>query len=529
MADPQTSEQPELETIQHPILGPLKFPKDMGPDERNQVIEGHLADIAAKRPSAEEPGILDEEIPLSGYGNATLSGLQSVGRGVRDFGRGVMSTFGPRKEGESVLGSIPAVRMAKGLYETGKQAMQVPGAIHDINQSPDPSGAYLQAAGRTAGESAGQLGAMAAADEMAGAVPTMVDYGVKVLGPKPALAPEMAARGMARAINPPVQEWPGHIEATQAEAGNIQEFAKRNQLPLKTQLDWAKAARGAADEAKNVFQNDVLKPHADDTVSVSGSEYRGKTVGEGQNAKLSDINKRITDINDELRPDYRKAQQGQTRTALASDADLKAEHGALTKILHEELGKRTGMSPEDIAGMRQRFGRQYTIADQTEAAANARASPAGKANEGRDLPTNKAGLVARGINKLRGGPEKIADKAFQKALGKTENITAKDLPKMNPPEASGIPRTPGWRIKERLGMPMGEEIPTMQSSEAEMAQPGERLAARRAAKARARDEINSRIAPPVEPYPPYRPPFIPPEAEEQPPYPKYRAPYLPPR
>jgi hypothetical protein len=48
-----------------------------------------------------------------------------------------------------------------------------------------------------------------------------------------------------------------------------------------------------------------------------------------------------------------------------------------------------GMTPEDVAALRQRFGRMYSIADETNAAMNQRSSSAGKAFEGRGLPTSR--------------------------------------------------------------------------------------------------------------------------------------------
>lgn len=92
----------------------------------------------------EQPGILDREIPLTSYGNATLSGLQSVGRGVRDAVQGV---------GQMVMHPIDT---AKGIAQLPAQAAQVPAAVSDINQSPDPTGTYAKVAQETAGQGAGQ-------------------------------------------------------------------------------------------------------------------------------------------------------------------------------------------------------------------------------------------------------------------------------------------------------------------------------------------------------------------------------------
>lgn len=121
----------------------------------------------AAAPAPEESGILDKEIPLDSYKNATLSGLQSIGRGVRDTVKGAAHTLDPRpQDGETWEGNIsdtlrnPASvigkRMMRGVGDTAKQATQVPAAIHDINQSSDPAGTYAKVGQETAGQGAGQ-------------------------------------------------------------------------------------------------------------------------------------------------------------------------------------------------------------------------------------------------------------------------------------------------------------------------------------------------------------------------------------
>lgn len=43
MSTAAVTQQPDLDVVQHPVLGPLKFPKDMGPDERNEAIDRAMA------------------------------------------------------------------------------------------------------------------------------------------------------------------------------------------------------------------------------------------------------------------------------------------------------------------------------------------------------------------------------------------------------------------------------------------------------------------------------------------------------
>lgn len=149
------------------------------PDELSQYAAkddaDDLAKFAVKTPPTKEPGFLDRDIPLSGPAadmevpgtggllkmGATASGLQSVGRGIRSAVKGFGSLLDPRpQEGENeVKGGIipyPLVRAGKAITETAKQVPEIPGAIRDINASPDPLAHYAKAAQDTAGEGAGQ-------------------------------------------------------------------------------------------------------------------------------------------------------------------------------------------------------------------------------------------------------------------------------------------------------------------------------------------------------------------------------------
>jgi hypothetical protein len=53
MPPQQTPQDDDLEVVQHPVLGPLKFPKDMPPEERNEAIDRAMAARKAE-PKAEE-------------------------------------------------------------------------------------------------------------------------------------------------------------------------------------------------------------------------------------------------------------------------------------------------------------------------------------------------------------------------------------------------------------------------------------------------------------------------------------------
>jgi len=133
MADPQ-QETPDFIPAQK---------QDAQPD----FIPASGSASGEKKP--EEPGFLDKDIPLSGpWYNPTLSGVQSIGRGFRGIARGIGQTIShPIDTAESTVDSIA---------ELPGQIKEVPNAIHDINQSADPVGAYAKVAQDTAGQGAAQ-------------------------------------------------------------------------------------------------------------------------------------------------------------------------------------------------------------------------------------------------------------------------------------------------------------------------------------------------------------------------------------
>lgn len=98
---------------------------------------------------------------MSSHGAATAYGLREFGKGVADVGEGLYE-FGkpPETTGGKIASALTgplgpgAVKTAKGIYDLGKQALQVPGAIKDLYQSGDPMGHLAMAAPRAGGQAA---------------------------------------------------------------------------------------------------------------------------------------------------------------------------------------------------------------------------------------------------------------------------------------------------------------------------------------------------------------------------------------
>jgi pyruvate dehydrogenase E2 component (dihydrolipoamide acetyltransferase) len=113
-------------------------------------------------PAPKQADPMDTEGPLTSHWAATEQGLNRIAKGA---------IHGLQGTANMVMHPIDT---AKGFINAPGQFVdqlkQVPGAISDINASPDPMGTYLNAAGQTAGEGAGQaLVAIAAGKATEGA------------------------------------------------------------------------------------------------------------------------------------------------------------------------------------------------------------------------------------------------------------------------------------------------------------------------------------------------------------------------
>lgn len=90
----------------------------------------------------------DPNVPLTSYGAATKQGVLNLISGTSQAVQGL---------GSAVAHPISTVEnMVSSAKAAPSQLAQIPAAVHDINQSPDPTGTYLNVAGKTAAQGAGQ-------------------------------------------------------------------------------------------------------------------------------------------------------------------------------------------------------------------------------------------------------------------------------------------------------------------------------------------------------------------------------------
>ena len=274
---------------------------------------------------------------------------------------------------------------------------------------------------------------------------------------------ETAARNLTNAVNLEPARAPSYIKAAQAEVPNVLDYARRTNNPLRTQAEFAKAAEGNAQEAANHYNNNVLGPneniHRPVPSNYGGTSYTPGGENPQTTASLGDINKRVIQINKELsKPKLNVSDQ---RAALAQEADLQAEHAGLTDLLHRSLSDLTGIPPEEIANLRQRVGRSYELANDTNAAVTKRGLKEGQPVEsihGLGL----GNLAMKGADLLRGGPTAITDRAFQSAI---KNFPGQAQPL---PQVSGPVPTPPVSSPPRPNMPRvpATEIPVVNTGDA---------------------------------------------------------------
>jgi hypothetical protein len=122
------------------------------------------------------------DVQITDYPHATLSGVQSIGRGLKGAAASTLQLFDPRPKDSqedtvSALGPevLPVYRLLRSLGHSAEDATQLSGAVHDINNSPDPTGTYMKAAQETAGQGAGQALAALGTEGLAKAAPAVVD------------------------------------------------------------------------------------------------------------------------------------------------------------------------------------------------------------------------------------------------------------------------------------------------------------------------------------------------------------------
>ena len=122
------------------------------------------------------------EIPLTSTENADRSALQSIVQGFRGTAKGMWDqlTTPPKDTIEKAISGmgptlLPLYRTLVGAGHTVQEATQIVGAVHDINSSSDPAGAYAKAMQETAGQGAAQALTALATEGVIKVAPKVID------------------------------------------------------------------------------------------------------------------------------------------------------------------------------------------------------------------------------------------------------------------------------------------------------------------------------------------------------------------
>ena len=424
MPTPQSKPQPEanpyMQMMQEDAPADQGNPYSLGPPD-------------TKTPPLAAPNGLVDALRANWHSNVDP---QDTGHPVSDY----LHNAGGRAAQFVTAPFLHPIQAAKGIARSEMGSEPMAEQVAGYTQSKHP---LADITGDLAGGAA-LSGLMGAAGEGAEAAGGIKGYLRPTSSPEIVPPAEMAARNLAQAVIPPAKDATPFIKAAPLEVPNIADYARRTygrptDKPFNTQLEFSKAAQGSAQEARNLYENQVLGPN-DKTVKTTGTGF-GRRTGESPEtfAKLSDIDKRIVQINKELSPAYGKLNVGDTREALAGRTALEHEVNSLTDILHRNLSQATGIPPEDIANLRQRVGRSFELANDTNAAVTSRMQGEGRTKLA-DLKMSN--IPARLLETIRGGPTAISDRAFQRAI-KNYPGEAQPLPQIKPQAAEISPPTAG--------------------------------------------------------------------------------------
>lgn len=248
----------------------------------------------------------------------------------------------------------------------------------------------------------------------------------------PAIVPpeEVQAQKIAQSILPPGGIKPEQVQAIQAEAPAIKEYAQRTGNPLNTQAEGLKAAQAVAQEGLDHFNNNILGPVAKDSVNLGA----GKT-DLGNSATLGQISDEISSLNKQVNT-AKAASAGDALTMMAKKGGVMDQLQYLRGVLYDNLSSKTGIPPADLQSLREGYGGQFTTADALESAQSARLTRTGRASQGvqtiGSVPTSLADIPGKLYTAAKGGEQAISDRQFSSAMADVQP-QAPTRPIPNPP------------------------------------------------------------------------------------------------
>jgi hypothetical protein len=249
-----------------------------------------------------------DEIPETSYGEATWGAIKNLGKDTLGAIKGAVGALNPKPQDDEETGAMSAggiggmlmYRMTKALGSTVMQAHDIPAAIHDINQSPDPIGTYAKILQKTASQGAGQA--------------------------ITAIATEGAAKGVSAAAKGVMSDEPGIVsqitkgknvaepQANEA-LGEAAQSAGTGSAPASLREGLTQPINAGESAAQSLYKQ------IDD---ASGTDFKAL------NQKLKNTNKQIRLLTDTPEDQAMEAKLEQSRTGLQDKIDS-AKREAIAK------------------------------------------------------------------------------------------------------------------------------------------------------------------------------------------------------
>lgn len=357
------------------------------------------------------------QIATSLYGQAKQSGGELI-----DAGKS-LAAGNPAEATVHAVGAVPIVGPALVKAATNAPLTEGSGILRKLGQTvtdPATMGTLVGASAQAAPLVAGGIDKLTpdALPAVANAIRQPLSAAKAYARPASSAAivapEEIQAQKIAQSILPPGGIKPEFVQAIQAEAPAVAEYAQRTGNPLNTQAEGLKAAQGVAQEGLEHYQTQVLQPVAGRTVSLDPANTEL-----GQQATIGDIDSRITKLNKLV--NTAPANSAGAALDVLAKSKWTDEAAYLRSKLYPALEQTTGIPAADIQQLREGYGGEFSLANNLEAAQNARLTRTGQAAQGQQtiagqVPTSLADLPMKAANAMRGGEQAISDRQFASAM-----------------------------------------------------------------------------------------------------------------